>query len=153
MDANRERLRNRRPDQARTTRQERLDASPTRIETNERTETMNPEPIGVDSIACAGTRLLDRIERATRQTRRRFGIFDMTGEEDRMTDSADPIDLREPIKAICKRLGIDYTNCAEIHLTPAEAITTTYDVDENGKKYLANDNAPATTTMNFRIRS
>ncbi len=51
----------------------------------------------------------------------------------------DRIDIREPTAEICRRIGLDPSNVAELHWTPSELKAVVFLVNETGHKYLVDE--------------
>ncbi len=67
---------------------------------------------------------------------------------------ADRIDIREPMREFCARLGLDYEATAEIVFRPAHVTATVYKRNADGKFiYLEDEERVASETFDFEVRA
>jgi hypothetical protein len=51
-------------------------------------------------------------------------------------DSGEPVDIRDETAALCRTVGLDPANVAELRWTPNELVATVYLLNDEGRKYV-----------------
>jgi hypothetical protein len=65
--------------------------------------------------------------------------FEEAATRPRGAHMTDPINIHDPIWEICRRLGLEPTNVAEITFRPLDVTATVYKTNADGAKYLETD--------------
>ena len=65
----------------------------------------------------------------------------------------EPINMREPIWEICRRVGVDPEQVAELNLTPAVLTVTVFKRNDNHRFYVEDDGEIAKEVLTFEINS
>lgn len=64
------------------------------------------------------------------------------------------IDISEPLKEICDRLGIQYDCVRELHFEPSAVRAEVYELSEHGSKWVDETTGEAVTaTLEFEVKT